>query len=70
MKTILEFLDEDEDDQYKLKRCQKSLDLYLALWTLSSRFRDIRKHGGDPVSEKEFYEILEKYDLDLDDLGI
>lgn len=69
MKTILEFED-NEDDHYKLLRAQKSLDMYLALWALSTRFREIRKRDAAPITPDEFHDILEKYDLDLDDLGI
>lgn len=72
MKANLEFnLNEPEDVMAHL-RCTKALDMALALWAFSNRLRSIEKHGsGDEDIEsisKDFYDILQEYNINLEKL--
>jgi hypothetical protein len=60
------------DDVAAYERCNKSLDLALALWDFSNKLRSISKYGTgeedvDSIS-KDFYEILEEYNINLEKL--
>ena len=69
MKAKLIFNLEDIDDQIAFERCSKSLDMALVLWDFSNRLRSIEKHGsGDEDISQEFYDILEKYNLNIEKL--
>ena len=69
MKTIRAYNSNSEDDMMQLKRDQKSLDMYCALWALSQAFRTADKHGGPEVTRDVFHDILGCYNIDLDELG-
>lgn len=64
-------LDEQEDVMAHL-RCTKALDMALALWDFSNKLRHISKYGSgeeniDDIS-KEFHDILEEYNINLEKL--
>lgn len=69
MKAKLIFnLDEEEDSMAHL-RCVQSLNMALALWDFSDRLRSIEKYGsGEEDISKEFYDILERYNINLEKL--
>jgi hypothetical protein len=68
MKAILKFnLDDPEDKQAHL-RAIKSLDLVLALLSIKERFRSINKYNEGTFNQKEFFEVLESYGIQLDEL--
>ena len=69
MKAKLIFNLEDVDDQVAFQRCSKSLDMALALWDFSNKLRSIEKYGGGEEDiHQEFYDILEKYNLNIENL--
>lgn len=64
-------MDEPEDIMAHL-RCTKALDMSLALWDFSNKLKSISKYGSgeeniDDIS-KEFYDILEEYNINLEKL--
>lgn len=72
MKVTYE-LDTENDDRTSFERLNKSLEMALALEKFSNRIRNWRKYDereSIPVEEisNEFYETLEEYGLDLDNL--
>ena len=75
MKAILEFDMEDLDDRQSHDRCVRALDMALALNAVSDELRRIVEHCEDEEKVKyieefkgQFYEILQKYGINLDDL--
>lgn len=64
-------LDNDED-QAAHQRCVQSLDMATALWDFSNKLRSISKYGsGEEDVEsisKDFYEILEENNINLEKL--
>ena len=67
------------DEKEDFERCAKSLDMGLALWDLQQHLREKLKYHSDELSEingnqsyediqDEFFEILDKYSIDLDTL--
>jgi hypothetical protein len=69
MKAKLIFNLENIDDQVAFERCSRSLDMALALFDFSNKLRSIEKHGsGEEDIAQEFYNILEKYSLNIDKL--
>lgn len=74
MKQIYEFdFQEGSDDSYQIYLIEKRLNMSLALWDLSQKFREWCKYGDReaiPVEEIKdtFYDILEENDINLDKL--
>jgi hypothetical protein len=72
MKAKLIFdMDEPEDVMAHL-RCTKALDMAMALWDFSNKLRSIYKYGSGEESiddiSKEFHDILEEYNINLEKL--
>lgn len=77
MKAILEFNLDDADDVNSHKLAIKSLDLALALWDISNYFRSQLKYNDDAYTKEqletiegiseEYYKLLDKYNIKLDD---
>lgn len=72
MRAKLIFDLDSMDDLAAYERCNKSLDMSLALWDFSQKLRSISKYGTgeenvDSIS-KDFYEILEEYNINLEKL--
>lgn len=71
--TLLFDLDEQEDRMSHL-RCIKSLDMALAMWTFSGKFRNIvdTSEDGKYIDEdlvwKAWDESLTEFDINLDNL--
>ena len=78
MKAILEFNLDEVDDMDAHKRAVKSLDMALALWDIERYFRAQLKYNEEGLTDaqyevldrarSEFYEILNKYNISLDEL--
>ena len=72
MRAKLIFDLDSMDDLAAYERCNKSLDIALALWDFSNKLRTISKYGSGEESiddiSKEFYEILEEYNINLEKL--
>ena len=72
MKAKLIFDLNDEEDIAAYERCNKSLDLALALWDFSQKLKAISKYGsGEEDIEsisKDFYDILEEHNINLEKL--
>lgn len=75
MKAKLIFDLDDLDDKTSHLRCIKSLDLSLALYSISEKFRELRRasESSDEETKNEFtsdmfYEILSSYGIDLDEM--
>jgi hypothetical protein len=72
MRAKLIFDLDNIDDTVAYERCNKSLDIALALWDFSNKLRSISKYGdGEEDVEsisKIFYEILEEYNINLEKL--
>lgn len=74
MRATLSFNLDDLDDFIAHKRCIKSLDMALALWDFSGKLRHIvdTSEDGKWVDEddvwKAWNEIMEKYNLNLNEL--
>lgn len=68
MKAILKFDLCDFDDKRLHYVALKGIDLAMALFDLSERFRSVEKHDKPPVTRNEFYEVLSKYNINLDEL--
>jgi len=72
MRAKLIFDLDSMDDLAAYERCNKALDLSLALWDFSNKLRTISKYGtGEEDVEsisKDFYEILEEYNINLEKL--
>jgi len=72
MRAKLIFDLDNMDDVAAYERCNKSLDLALALWDFSQKLRSISKYGsGEEDIEsisKDFYEILEEHNINLEKL--
>ena len=64
-------MDEPEDVMAHL-RCTKALDMAMALWDFSNKLRSIYKYGSGEESiddiSKEFHDILEEYNINLEKL--
>lgn len=54
------------EEQKDFLRAVKALDLGLALWETEQLFR---KHGKFAGQGEEFYDILDKYNIDLEELA-
>ena len=57
------------DDAKDHLRAVKSLDMALALWDVDKLLRSVEKYQDEPDIVKirsDFYDILEKYDINLD----
>lgn len=72
MRAKLIFDLDSMDDVAAYERCNKSLDIALALWDFSNKLRSISKYGsGEEDVEsisKSFYETLEEYNINLEKL--
>jgi hypothetical protein len=72
MRAKLIFDLDSMDDVAAYERCNKSLDIALALWDFSNKLRSISKYGsGEEDVEsisKSFYEILEEHNINLEKL--
>lgn len=72
MRAKLIFDLDSMDDLAAYERCNKSLDMSLALWDFSQKLRTISKYGtGEEDVEsisKDFYEILEEHNINLEKL--
>lgn len=72
MRAKLIFDLDNMDDLAAYERCNKSLDMALALWDFSQKLRSISKYGtGEEDVEsisKDFYEILEEHSINLEKL--
>jgi hypothetical protein len=72
MRAKLIFDLDSMDDLAAYERCNKSLDIALALWDFSNKLRSIVKYGsGEEDVEsisKSFYEILEEHNINLEKL--
>lgn len=76
MKAILEFDLLDPEDRIEHQRMLKSTDMQVALWDISQRLRSKIKYAPDDMSEDTykvyeeiqdvFYEIINKYNIDLE----
>jgi len=77
-KAILEFnLDEFEDESAHM-RCVKAKDMALALWDLDQHLRAQTKYAPDSMpgevydalqeTRDKLYEIMNSYNIDLDEL--
>lgn len=64
MRCKLLFNLNDEDDRRRFTQSIKSQDYLLALWAISTSLDEERK-----LSNTDFYAILEKYDINLEDLN-
>jgi len=62
------------DDVVAYERCNKALDISLALWDFSNKLRSIAKYGEEEDNvesiSKNFYDILEEYNINLEKLII
>ena len=72
MRAKLIFDLDSMDDVAAYERCNKSLDLCLALWDFSNKLRSVSKYGTgeediDSIS-KDFYDILQEYNINLEKL--
>ena len=72
MKAKLIFNLDEEEDIAAYERCNRSLDMSLALWDFSNKLRSISKYGsGEEDIEsisKDFYDILEEHNINLEKL--
>ena len=72
MKAKLIFDLDEEEDLAAYERCNRSLDMSLALWDFSNKLRAISKYGsGEEDIEsisKDFYDILEEHNINLEKL--
>jgi hypothetical protein len=73
MRAKLIFDLDNMDDLAAYERCNKSLDISLALWDFSNKLRSISKYGSEEENNidgisKAFYEILEEYNINLEKL--
>jgi len=77
-KAIIEFDLSDPDDIIAHKRATKSLDLCLSIWDIEQYLRSKLKHESLSSTEytflekiqEDFYNILDKYHVNLDELII
>ena len=76
-KAILEFDLNEPDDVEAHKRAIKSIDMMLALWDIEKYLRAQTKYNENLTQEawdaleevrKEFYNILNKYNISFDEL--
>ena len=80
MKTKITFDSETEGDDYKLKQCLKASDMVNALWEitklkkkLEARFENVDNTHNDVFDgldsyAEAIYNILEEYDVNVDNL--
>ena len=68
MKATVTFNLVDHDEELAYYRALKAFDLCLALVDIRDRLRETNKYGKEPVSSKEFYDILESRQIHLDEL--
>ncbi len=69
MKAFLSFELTDYDDKMAHARAVKALDLILALNHIQDRLRSYAKYEPDKHFEQsEFFEILDSYNINLDEL--
>lgn len=72
MKVKMIFDLNEEEDIEAYERCNKSLDMALALWDFSQKLKSIEKYGSGEENvesiSKDFYEILEEHNIILDKL--
>jgi len=72
MKVKMIFDLNEEEDIEAYERCNKSLDMALALWDFSQKLKNIEKYGSGEENvesiSKDFYEILEEHNIILDKL--
>ena len=69
MKAKLIFDCTDPDDKMELARNLKSLDMILAINDLSNKLRATRKLDKDEViTSEEFYDVLNEYNIVIDEL--
>lgn len=72
MRAKLIFNLDEEEDIAAYERCNRSLDMSLALWDFSQKLRSISKYGtGEEDIEsisKDFYDILEEHNINLEKL--
>jgi len=75
MKTQLTFNFDDEDNEDKLKRIINTDSAYMSLWDMSQWLREHYKYHEEHSEEvldfidkarEEFYNIMERNDIDLD----
>lgn len=59
---------DDPDDKLAFARSTKALDMALAILAISNRFRETDKYDKPPITREEFHEILNEYDINLDNL--
>lgn len=77
-KAILEFDLNDSDDTIAFTRCNKSLDMAVALWELCHNTRkgllyeleanDMNSHEAVYMVFDRIYEILDEHNVNLDEL--
>jgi len=72
MKVKMIFDLNEEEDIEAYERCNKSLDMALALWDFSQKLKSIEKYGSGEENvesiSKDFYEILEEHNIILNKL--
>ena len=76
MKATIEFNCEEPEDAKELRRCVKNIDLALTIWDMDEWIRSvwrskIEKPEGkewDDWVRDEWMEILERHDINLDNL--
>jgi len=71
MKAILTFNLDDPDDRMAHLRCVKAINLALALFDIEGYLRGKEKYDGCEISgetREQLYEIMNKYDITLDNL--
>jgi hypothetical protein len=69
-KAILEFDLNDRDDQAAHLRAVTALDLAIALFDIDNLLRAHEKYGAEPLDRDKFYEVMGKYNIDLDEILI
>ena len=71
MKATLEFDLGDPDDRMAHLQCIKALDMSLALWSITEKIKyKYREENTIPIEElqRDIYEILEEYNIDVEEL--
>lgn len=74
MKAHLTFNLDDHDDSMAHMRCVKALDMALAMWTFSNRFKTIcdesedGKYIDEALIRNAWQETLDEYNLNFDQL--
>lgn len=63
--ATLKFNLSDPDDKRDHSLAMKAVDMSLALWAVGVRIRDTEKYDKPHLTQDEYYEILNSYNLNL-----